>query len=260
MPLGGKKSELPVFGMALLAAGVFGAMYLSSLVDWFYTGPRLRGDRDRLPCMDSLDPAWRTLTRYWLLHRVIAALIFVAAAVAIVAIAANRWVIGFSEVVAGVLAAAATIMAGFYLTRFAFAFGIVVNPPLQIGDRVQLAEPFSAPPLLVTSYYVVDIAVEGIKLLELEWPNGVPVREDQNRTYDRVLDLADVHKLLRVRARFDACNFDRCCEANPYCCRITATSRPDPRYTGLPRMEGVSQDRQTKLHAAHRGLTCRARL
>ena len=83
------------------------------------------------------------------------------------------------------------------MTRFPFAFGIVVNPPLQIGDRVQLAEPFSAPPLLVTSYYAVDIAVEVIKLLELEWPNGVPVREDQNRTYDRVLDLADVHKLLR---------------------------------------------------------------
>ncbi len=211
--LGGQASAEVVYAITLLAAVAAGAILLSSLIDWYYTTPSLRADER--PCNSSLDGRWRNLTRVWLLHRVIASLLLVGASIGIVALAANHWVTNLNEVVAAALAAAATVLAGFYLTRFPFAMGFLINPPLQVGDKIWLAEPFPLP-ARTPPYYVVDISIEGVKLRELS-DNGAGAATDGDQSHDRVLELTEAHKLIRRRDAFAGCTSTTCAGVNPYC-------------------------------------------
>jgi hypothetical protein len=215
-PLGGHHSAESVYVMTLLFALAVAALYVSSLIDWFYTGPRLRAEKR--PCTDSLSATWRTVTRIWLLHRVIAALMFVGATIAIVAVAASHWITNLNQVVAGALAAAATVLAGFYLSRFPLALGVLINPPICVGDKVRLAEPF-AHPESCPFYYVADVSVEGVKLVELA-AGDIPAAPDQPASHDRILELSEVHKLLRGRSSFSPCDVGACKGVNSYCWRL----------------------------------------
>jgi len=220
IPEGAPDHALAVLAITILGTTVFMAMYLSSLVDWCYVFPRLRGGTEKRPCTNSLDPYWRRVTRIWLLHRLIAAVGLVAATVAVVAIAANEWVLGLNQVVAAALAAAATVLAGFYLARLPYAVAMMVNPPLHVGDKIQLAEPFPLP-AACPSYFVSEVALEGIKLVELG-EGDVRVRPDPHRSYDRMLDLTEIHKLVRVRDAFSPCR--ECKGVHPYCGRLPTES------------------------------------
>jgi hypothetical protein len=228
--LGGQASGEVVYAITLLAALAAAAILLSSLIDWYYTAPALRADRR--PCNSSLDDQWRNLTRVWLLHRVIASLMFVGASIGVVALAANHWVTDLNEVVAAALAAAATVLAGFYLTRFPFAMGFLINPPLQVGDKIWLAEPFPLPGR-TPPYYVVDISIEGVKLRELSDDGGVAATGG-DRSHDRVLELTEAHKLIRRRDAFAGCANTTCAGVNPYCGRRHPNTGsdhfPSPRH------------------------------
>jgi hypothetical protein len=210
---GAPEHTLAVLAITVLAATMFLLMYLSSLVDWCYVLPRLRGGTGRRPCTDSLDPYWRQLTRTWLLHRLIATIALVAGTIAVVAIAANEWVLGLNQVVAAALAAAATVLAGFYLSRLPYAVAMMVNPPLQVGDKVQLAEAFQLP-AVCPNYFVSEVSLEGVKLVELD-DGDSRARPNPHCSYDRMLDLTDVHKLTPCR---------ECKGVNPFCGRTPSAS------------------------------------
>ena len=205
-----------VLAIAVLGSAIFLVMFLSSsLVDQYYVLPRLRGGAGKRPCTDSLDPYWRRIAQIWLLHRLVAAVVLVGATTAIVALAANHWLLGLNQVVAAALAAvAATVLAGFYLARLPFAVAIMVNPPLQVGDKVRLAEAFPQPEAC-PDYYVSSVSLEGVTLIELT--------DGDCRTRpagDRMLDPVDVHKLLRVRDAFIACSPGECKRVNPHCGKV----------------------------------------
>jgi hypothetical protein len=91
----------------------------------------------------------------------------------------------------------------------------VTNPPIQVGDKVILAEEFGTGVENRPVYYIVDVAIEGVKLLELD-EHDQPFGAGLDRGHDRSLSLADVGRLLRGRQRFQGCS-DRCCRANKYC-------------------------------------------
>ena len=206
---------LAVLAMAALASAIFTVMWLSSVVDRCYILPRLAGGAGKRPCTHSLDRCWHRLTRIWFLHRLIAAVTLVAATITIVAVAANEWLLSLNQVVAAAVAAATTVLAGFYLTRLPFAVAMVASPPINVGDKVQFAEMFPQP-ASAPHYYVSEVSLEGVKLVEL-MDADERARRKTDRPYDRLLDLGEIHKLLRVRDAFAPCK--DCKGVNLYCGR-----------------------------------------
>lgn len=105
-----------------------------------------------------------------------------------------------------------------FLNRFIPLGAIVMNPRLSVGDRIVLAEEFHTRSAHPPEYYVVDIAMEGVKLLELDEsgdPKGL-LRNGPGRAHDRSIDLLDIPRLLRYRGQFHGCATN-CSKANHNC-------------------------------------------
>lgn len=209
---------------AAIATVLAAVLFLSSLIDWTYIKPAMEGERglSTMPCRSSTERRWRTVTRRWLAHRVVAYLTLRLALVSALAVAVVAEVLSLNvhikpsgaTVIAAVLGTGGTAILVFFLNRFVPVLTVVSNPPLQVGDQVVLAEEYGAGVAERPVYYVVDVSIEGIKLLELG-PDGRP-RGDYPRTHDRSLSVADAPRLLRFRGPFSGCA-KHCSRANPYC-------------------------------------------
>lgn len=227
--LSARDGATTVYAMHIAAATALGIVYLSSLIDWFYVRPRLQGFAARpMPCERSGHECWRGVTRVWLLHRLLAMLAFVIGLTVVVALAAYRWIDGIDDALATAIAAAATILAGFYLTRATSTLALAIRPALHVGDKVRIAEPFNfteedgAAPY----YYVVDVALEGVRLLRLDASDEIHASSaaatapagGQMPEHDRLIDISDVTKLVRARGRFLPCTPPGGCKrVNPLC-------------------------------------------
>jgi hypothetical protein len=212
--------------LVITAVGLY-LIFISTLMDWFYVLPHLRGGCGTI-CATSLEERWRGVTRTWLLHRAVATLGTIAGVTALVALSANSWVRPIDETVAGVIAAVATIIAGYYLTRVAPLLAIAVNPPVQVGDVIEIAEEFNVHrPDKLREYFVVDVALEGVKLLQIEEGDQVPrVGPDARRTHDRTVDVMEISKLLRGRRPVRPCPRE-CQRLTEYCACKSAWLPPD---------------------------------
>lgn len=206
-----------VLSLLVIATIVLYLMLFSTLMDWYYVLPNLRGGGGTI-CATSLDERWRGVTRTWLLHRAAATLGGIAGVTALVAISANSWVRSIDDVVAGAIAAAATIIGGYYLTRAAPLLPIAINPPVQVGDVVEIAEEFSVhEPELLREYFVVDVALEGVKLLKVGDEDLIRrTGPDAMRTHDRMVDVMEIGKLLRGRRPVRPCS-NGCQRLTKYC-------------------------------------------
>jgi hypothetical protein len=207
----------PYRGMAVTAAATAIALYLSSLTDWCYITPRLRGLGvvPALPCQTSTTATWRTLTRVWLAHRIAAYAMLRIGIVALLAFgfaAAHPRLSSFEDSVAVTVAAAVVL---YFVNRIVTIGTLVSNPPIQVGDKVILAEEFGTGVLERPVYYVVDVAIEGVQLMELGGRDQ-PTSRLAETTHDRSLDLLEISRLLRNREQFEGCR-EKCCKANRYC-------------------------------------------
>lgn len=205
-------------GIAASLAAAALAVCLSSLVDWYFVAPRLRGagERDR-PCIDSSAGGWRWLTQVWLLHRAVAytlVRVAFAAGVGVIVVGALKHV---PTTTGSLIGATAAVLAAYYLNRVVPVFGFAINPALHVGDKVVLAEEYGVGVEERPVYYVVDVSIDGFQLLEVDEQNlDLPVASEFHRTHDRSVSLAEVQRLLRSRRKFRGC--DRvCCRANHYC-------------------------------------------
>jgi hypothetical protein len=227
----------------------FTAIYLSSLVDAGYVRPLVsgRGRDPEMPCQSSLKDRWKRLTVVWLMHRLLATLGFVLGLTVVVTITVTRWIVpNDNQTTAAGIAAAATLLAGFYLTRARSVIAFAPNPALSVGDAVDLIDEGTDHD---RRYYVQDVSLEGIKLLELPDGDATPkARQSVWPTHDRMLDLPDVLKVLRKRHRFTPCGncAAQCKRVNPYCrfkteiedasradVKANATASPDGGATGV---------------------------
>lgn len=204
-------------GLTVDFAVISGVLCLSSLVDWSYVMPRMKGAGkvDGLPCQSSTFERWQTLTRIWFAHRIAAYLIARVGMLTAAVLVAARLLPPLSD---SAISAMATVIAAlliFYINRVVAIGGLVSNPPIQVGDKVVLAEEFGTGVAERPSYYIVDVSIEGVKLLELD-EGDQPCRAGVQRGHDRSLSLADVGRLLRARERFEGCR-TQCCRANKYC-------------------------------------------
>jgi hypothetical protein len=192
---------------------------LSSLVDWCITKPRMcgNGQAERLPCRTSTDHGWGFVTRLWVGHRTTATILgrlLLLAALLFIAYGIFRPTI-HQPTIAAIGAVAAAVL-GVVLNRLAPVISLVLNPPMQVGDKVVLAEEHGTGVTRRPVYYVVDVAFEGVKLLELERHQDTPTRRRSEREHDRSLSLDNVARLLRNRDRFIGCK--RACQGvNPHC-------------------------------------------
>lgn len=217
-----------VLAMLVIATVVLYLVLFSTLMDWYYVLPNLRGGCGTI-CATSLNERWRAVTRAWLLHRAVATLAAIAGVTALVALSANSWVRPIDEIVAGAIAAVATIIGGYYLTRAAPLLPIAINPPVQVGDVVEIAEEFSVhEPELLREYFVVDVALEGVKLLQVG--DGDLIRRtgpDAERTHDRMVDVMEIGRLLRGRRPVIPCSTE-CQRFTKYCaCDQPWAPRPE---------------------------------
>lgn len=224
-----------IFTLAVIAVA---AVYVSSLVDQFYVTPRMSGDQwGQRPCR-SYDQgrSWKGVTRIWLLHRLLSYLMVVACGAVLIALVLNHWLkTGVGQVTIGAIGATATVLAGFYLTRAASVIAFIQNPVIYVGDTVQLAEEYPSPHS-TRRYYVMDVAVEGLKLADVTTPqrhsrHGSDSSSASGDTHhDRVLDINDVSRLLRRRLMTKPCTATSCSGLNTYCPlkgRLQATSGDD---------------------------------
>jgi hypothetical protein len=193
-----------VLAMMIVALCCSSLIYVSSLIDLVYVRPHLQGARGPV-CRTSTNSIWYSVTRIRLVHRIGAMLGFIAGATVLVALAANHWIRPIDEVSAGVIGAVATVIAGYYMTRAAPLIALAMNPCLQLGDVVELAEEFNSPEP-GRRYFVVDIAWEGCKLLEVPSPgHAVDSSPPASHGWDRMVDISDVARLVRRRHRMAEC-------------------------------------------------------
>jgi hypothetical protein len=159
---------------------------------------------------------WRTLTRLWLLHRVAAYTIVRLAIGTVTGVVVAGLVHGIATSTASVIAAGVAVLATYGVNRVVPVISVALNPMLQVGDVVVLAEEFGAGIRGRPTYYVVGVALEGVQLVELE-SSGAPLPiETQRRTHDRTLDIKDVQRLLRNRRPYTGCRA-RCTGVNLHC-------------------------------------------
>jgi hypothetical protein len=193
------------------------ALFVSTLVDWFYVTPLLREgkDEERMLCRSSMASQWGTVTKVWLFHRLGAILGFVLGLVAAVTLLAVK-LIHFNSVAGGAIAALTTIIAGYYLTRAGAVIAFAVRPAFHVGDKIQLMS--DSEPERDRTYFVVDVAMEGARLLEVQGPNDVvPDQRNSWREHDRVLDFLDAAKVVWRRRGLEPCAAGECKGVNAYC-------------------------------------------
>jgi hypothetical protein len=225
----------PWRGLALSVAGVLLCTHLSALIDWAYIRPHLRGlfGSQVLPCQTSGARHWSFLTRLWIGHRIVAnaawrigavvaigfCTVLLVPADALNSAASNATSKGTPQgAILTVIGAAGAALLVFFINRYLPVLALVANPRISVGDHVVLAEEYGTGVERRPVYYVVDVAAEGVKLLELN-EIGRPARatpDGPGRKHDRSLPLVDVPRLLRVRSTYIGCS-EWCSKANPDC-------------------------------------------
>lgn len=167
-----------------------------------------------------------------------------------------------------VLAALGTIAAAilvFFINRFLPMWSLISNPRLSVGDRIVLAEEYGTGVSERPIYYVVDVAIEGIKLLQLS-ESGLPMAVDRMsllqlaergrimtvagndpaREHDRSLALVDASRLLRFRGRYTGC--DVTCSKAYHDCPVgfgKFVSRPPPKPDERDPPQGLTSPEST---------------
>jgi hypothetical protein len=226
-------------------------MFASSLVDWYYTTPRLSGLVREPPCRSPNDDVWLRLTGIWYAHRWFTAFAVVAgitiALGALTGIAfyllvmalLETWDVGTAKEPIAALAASLgglAVMVGGWLRAFASWFPgdygnalrrvstLALHPPYAVGRYVAVRPAAGA----AKKGYVLDVAVEGIKLVPLsEITTAGKQRGIPRWMTIRTAELADA-TITPIAGSY--CSTERCLRINDkYCLR--SQQRPAGRAT-----------------------------
>jgi hypothetical protein len=215
-------------------------VYGSSLFDWYLILPRVSGQLGHRPCRAAIDQerfafpsTWREVTRWWYIHRVVAALAFrfglsAALAVALGSISgldvvgrAGAWIVMLTF---GAYALT-TIFRGSILAKQVGQAGHVkgiVGQTVKVERRQSRRDPLlfwrKLPPLTLQGrHYVVDVALESIQLADVVPRErfALPIPIPFERNFDTV-PLSDVDAIRQDHPKFSGCT-KRCSGINWYC-------------------------------------------
>jgi hypothetical protein len=207
-------------GQALAGAAAIAlcAVYLSSLVDWYYVLPRVGGLGGRAAPCEKPGEQWKYPTAIWLLHRGLATGIVVAAITAAPVYLAGTLGTASVKALLGVVAVvigggmAALNQKGLASITNAF------NQPIYVGDTTLINRPGEAEgaPMLRRRAYTVDISVQGIKYQYLD---GDDFRGPcfERKGHGPVPAGDDYRAIERVEGPMAKPCRDRCTGVNWYC-------------------------------------------
>jgi hypothetical protein len=229
-----------VHGAAITLAPAAAVIWGSSLVDWYLILPRISGQLGHRPCRAAEEEerfpfpyTWKEVTRWWYIHRAVAALIFhlgLSAAIAAVVVALTGFdflghaVAGFVMLMFGAYALLAVLRGSTLSKEVAqagHAKGIVgqtVTVERRAGRRHSLQFWRKFPALEIDGRrLVVDVALESIQLADVALREparpSTPLRFETN--FDSV-PLADVDAIRQANSKFSGCR-GRCSGINWYC-------------------------------------------
>ena len=211
-----ERSEPAIVALGLTL--IWGAIYSSALVDWYYIHPRLAGLCGPAPCETTGNRRFVGLTNIWYGHRLAATVV---ASATLVGIPAVISVTTERDAVQNACSLAAVALTAVVLATQADYKAVITflkNPRLAVGDIVLLIrEQWGGVPQRV---YVVDVAVEGAKVVRLA-DDGRPL---SNATDDPVFEKADTTMLNEEIARCvhedkgrAICRDGACTGVNWYC-------------------------------------------
>lgn len=206
----------PVRGLLISLVACGAAIYLSNLTDLAYSLPRLGGTDGSLPpCRASTRQRLRTVTQVTFGQRILTYVVVRLGIAAAVGFLVVGTIAHIGDAAASLLAVAAGALAAYYLNRVIPMASLATDPPVWIGDVVVLAEEYGAGATGWSTYYVSQIVFEGVHLTELD-DSGRPRSAGPVSGHDRLVELADVKRLLRRRNAYSGCE-SACSGANPFC-------------------------------------------
>jgi hypothetical protein len=188
-----KRPDIGLAPISLAILAVTGVVILlSSLVDWFIILPRMSGLLGIRPCRDPdsdfprRPETWREVTRWWYIHRIIAAVVLRFGLSLAITLALTRYI----AVPHGAALVAGALVGGFasYMAAAWDAFWQAGHLTLIVGRTVERQEisrvprsftlsnrklrlPFftvAIPGPLQSREYVYDVALEGVQLARAE--------------------------------------------------------------------------------------------
>lgn len=230
-PLGGHAA---VHGATAALAVAATAVWASSLFDWYLILPRISGQLGARPCRSAGEVAdfpfpstWKEVTRWWYIHRVAAAFAFrvglsVALAVVIGEISGlhreARWFAGVAMLLFSSYAFSALWHGVGQAGHAKAVVGQTVAVERRPGKRRKLP-PFKrlAPLRFDGRYYVVDVAIESVQLIDVEPHEAAALpRPEKFERHPRGVLLPNLDAIHPGRPRFCGCE-GRCSGVNWYC-------------------------------------------
>ncbi len=245
LPVERPTSDVPP-GASILLAFTASVVLLSSLVDWYVILPRVSGLLGIRPCRQPntdfprFARTWRETTRWWYIHRIVAALVLrFGISYAVVIVVAHRTSIPGG---AGIVGGAAAASFASYLAAIPKAVWEAGHPSLIIGRTVSRRGVERVPrvltifgvglnvPLLSRRVigpprprdYVYDVALEAVQLVPSPRREGeVPRDENGDLVYERDPNKLKVRDIDASRPEpadeaFHGCD-GRCSGINWYC-------------------------------------------
>lgn len=158
-------------GVALLIGS--GGVFWSSLVDWFWTLPRISGLVGHRACRLQPEPggrpeSWEEVTRWWIVHRIAAVVAVAVAAGGVVGTLAGLGAHGLDATPAiqgmvGILSGVVVTFAEVYRKKAADGLPLLLHPEILVGESY--TDGVSGP------CFPVDVAMEGFKVVRRDAQN-----------------------------------------------------------------------------------------
>ena len=138
-----------------------GAIYASSLVDWYWILPKVSGLAGPAPCEEPGQERWAGLTNLWLFHRSAATTIVTAVIAGVPGYLAGTSHNGAAGTAYALVGSALAIGYNSVTSGIKQAFFYAFNTTVQVGDVITVrADPADAE---LQPAYVVDVSVQGLK-------------------------------------------------------------------------------------------------
>jgi len=151
-----------VFSAAAIAVT---AVFISSLVDWYWILPRVGGLGDHLAPCEAPGELWKYPTAIWLLHRGMATALVVASIAAVPFFLAATLGDPATKAVLSVVGVAVGAGMAALNQRGLASITNAFNQPIYVGDTILVNQPGEGEgdPMVRRRAYVVDISVQGLK-------------------------------------------------------------------------------------------------
>jgi hypothetical protein len=137
------------------------AIYVSSIVDWYWVLPKVSGMAGVAPCERVGGEGFAGVTKIWLFHRAAATAIVTVVLAAVPGYMAGTTGDGSESAAWVILGSALAIGYNSVNTGLTTAFRYAFNPELYVGDIIRVrADPEDAG---LKDAYVVDVSIQGLK-------------------------------------------------------------------------------------------------